>query len=292
MKESNSATLRQRTLAVARCRAVRVETPDGFKVGAQEWSHSDGVDCIFIHGFLQSHHCWWNQFGDRTLARDLNIVTYDIRGHGESDRLENQDLYRAGGRFADELHAVIGAFAMHRPILVGWSYGTRIIADYLTKYGDTGIAGINIVASSLSDDEHYRGPGSAFLEDALSVDFVRRLRATRKFNRACFRNPPPTSDLDQLVAISMTVPSNIRQWMRRPALYDQVLRSTKVPVLVTHGIDDAVVRPGLAGYVSKVVSGAELSLYAGTGHSPFWEDPMRFNRELAGFVRRVRAIQP
>lgn len=288
-RESRRQTLRERTLAAARCRAIRIDGPDGPSISTQEWSDSHGTDCIFIHGFLQSHLCWWNQFSDGALTDELHVVTYDIRGHGRSDKIENENLYREGKRFADELHAVIGAFTMHKPILVGWSYGTRIIADYLAAYGDTGIAGINFVGSSLSDDNDYRGPGQAFLEEALSDDFARRLGATGKFIRACFGKPPPTSDLDQLVAISMAVPSKIRQWMRRPAAYDAVLKSIRVPVLVTHGIADAINLPGAAQYVARVVKRSELSLYMETGHSPFWEDSMRFNGELARFARRVRA---
>jgi pimeloyl-ACP methyl ester carboxylesterase len=288
-EESRSRTVRQRALAAARCRELRIGAPDGLSVSAQEWGDSGGVDCVFIHGFLQSHLCWWNQFSNRSLTRALHMVTYDIRGHGGSDKIGNQDLYRESGRFADELHAVISAFAMHNPILVGWSYGTRIIADYLTKYGDRAIAGINFIGSSLSDDEDHGGPGLVFLERALSDDFAWRLNATREFNRACFCRPPPTPDLDQLVAISMTVPSKVRQWMRRPGSYDAVLKSVRIPVLITHGTADAIKLPGAARYVARAVRRSELSLYAETGHSPFWEDPVRFNRELARFVRRAHA---
>jgi pimeloyl-ACP methyl ester carboxylesterase len=34
--------------------------------------------------------------------------------------------------------------------------------------------------------------------------------------------------------------------------------------------------------------GAKLSVYQGIGHSPFFEEPSRFNAELAGFVRSAQ----
>ena len=37
------------------------------------------------------------------------------------------------------------------------------------------------------------------------------------------------------------------------------------------------------------IPGARLSLYDGVGHSPFFEDPTRFNRELAALVRAADA---
>ena len=32
----------------------------------------------------------------------------------------------------------------------------------------------------------------------------------------------------------------------------------------------------------------EAAFYEGIGHSPFWEDASRFNRELAEFMNSVR----
>jgi non-heme chloroperoxidase len=47
-------------------------------------------------------------------------------------------------------------------------------------------------------------------------------------------------------------------------------------------------RPDAAEYTAKMIPGAKLSVYQGIGHSPFFEDPSRFNAELAGFVRRAQ----
>jgi hypothetical protein len=55
----------------------------------------------------------------------------------------------------------------------------------------------------------------------------------------------------------------------------------RVPVLVTHGTMDRIVLPAAGSYTAAQVQGARLSLYDGVGHSPFFEDPTRFNRELA-----------
>ncbi len=39
------------------------------------------------------------------------------------------------------------AARLKKPFLVGWSYGGRIILEYLTEYGDKNIAGINFVSA-------------------------------------------------------------------------------------------------------------------------------------------------
>jgi non-heme chloroperoxidase len=59
-----------------------------------------------------------------------------------------------------------------------------------------------------------------------------------------------------------------------------------VPVLVTHGMEDRVALVAMARYTESVVANAQISLYEGVGHMPFWEDAPRFNRELAAFVTK------
>jgi pimeloyl-ACP methyl ester carboxylesterase len=39
-----------------------------------------------------------------------------------------------------------------------------------------------------------------------------------------------------------------------------------------------------------MIPGAKLSVYQGIGHSPFFEDPQRFNAELAAFVRSAQKV--
>lgn len=66
-----------------------------------------------------------------------------------------------------------------------------------------------------------------------------------------------------------------------------VLSSLSVPVLVSHGLNDAIVRPSMAEYVLRHCKSAVASWYQTVGHMPFIEDHERFNRELAAFVDRV-----
>ena len=59
-------------------------------------------------------------------------------------------------------------------------------------------------------------------------------------------------------------------------------------MLVTHGAEDQNANLISAEYTAKMIPGAKLSVYQGIGHSPFFEDPARFNAELAAFVRSAQ----
>ena len=126
-------------------RPFAVKTPDGINISAQEWGNPNGREIVFIHGFMQSHLSWSKQIHDPGLAKQFRMISYDFRGHGGSDKIMDPNLYGNGEAYAEELNAVIAAASLRRPVLVGWSYGTRIISDYLVRYGSVSLAGINFV---------------------------------------------------------------------------------------------------------------------------------------------------
>jgi non-heme chloroperoxidase len=86
----------------------------------------------------------------------------------------------------------------------------------------------------------------------------------------------------------MIVPPEIRSALiSRQIDGDDVLSRLTIPMLVTHGRCDDIVLPSMAEHVAAVCKTAQLSWYDDTGHMPFLEHEVRFNRELAAFVERV-----
>jgi non-heme chloroperoxidase len=264
-----------------------VKTPDGLTISAQEWGNPAGPEIVFIHGFMQSHLSWSKQF-DSVLAREFRLVSYDVRGHGMSDKPLEARFYNETAPFADEVAAVLDTAQLKRPVLVGWSYGGRIIADYLKKYGDSRLAGIDFVAAAVSDDASLYGPARAFIPKAFADDLATSIQGTRDFLRGCFEKQPTAAEFETMLAFNAMVPITVRAALRRPSPYEDALKSVKVPTLVTHGAEDKIVAIAMGRYIAATVPGARPSFYDGIGHAPFWEDAPRFNAELAAFVKEAR----
>jgi non-heme chloroperoxidase len=269
--------------------AFRVSTPDGVEVAAQSWGNASGRAIVFIHGYGQCHLSWQRQFADAELAREFRIVTYDLRGHGESDKPTDHRHYREGRPWAAELAAVIAAAGLQQPVLVGWSYGGRVICDYLQEYGDDAIGGINFADASTSSAEELYGTSRRVGETIASEDLSTRIATTRAFLRSCFEVQPAQEDFETMLAFTMVVPPKVRAALqdRVPNPGPDVLSSVKKPVLITHGVEDSQIAVAMAQFTASEIPHADLSLYAGIGHAPFWEDAARFNRELAEFMRSV-----
>ncbi len=273
-------------------RAHSVATPDGVTVQAYEYGNPAGPAIFFIHGYMQAGMSWARQVSDPQMLRDFRMVTYDMRGHGMSDKPVGDQYYKTGKAWGDEVAAVIRATGIHRPVLVGWSYGGRLMGDYLVHHGHAGIAGLSYVAalSSTADPSRF-GPGGRFSGPAGSgsADPATAIRNTIEFLRVCFEVQPSAADFETILAFNMMVPRHTRlSLLGRQGVYDEQLRALDIPVLVTQGVKDQLVMPSMAQHTAAMARQSRLSMYDNIGHSPFWEDAARFNRELTEFVKAAQ----
>jgi non-heme chloroperoxidase len=273
-----------------RYRPFDARTPDGLRVCGQDWRKGEsgaapGRDVLLIHGISQSNLCWFKQLVS-PLAERYRFVTYDLRGHGGSDKPLSREYYQDGARWAGEVQAVINAAGLERPVIVAWSYGGRVALDYLRVAGGEAIAGLVMVGATSCVDRSLFGPGVPLLASmADATDLSRNMDATREFLSHCVMTPLPAAELELMLAYNLMVPPAVRAAMGgRPAPYESVLRSLNVPVLAIHGEQDGMVLPAMAHYTVRNCVHAEALIYEGIGHAPFWETPVRFNADLATWL--------
>ena len=262
----------------------------GLRLHVREWGDRHGPSLLLVHGWSQSQLCWARQVEGR-LAQGFRIVTFDIRGHGMSEKPPGADPYRDAGLWADDVAAVIDRLGLDRPVLVASSYGGFIATDFVRAYGEQAIAGINLVGGAvLLKPPRFDHIGPGLLEnapDACGPDLATNIAAIRRFLAASSARPPSPEDSSTALGWNMVVPAEVRgALISREISADDVLSSLTVPVLVTHGRADAIVLPSMAEHVLDVCPTAEPSWYDDTGHFPFLEDPARFDRELGEFAAR------
>src|SRR5580698_6847654 len=181
---------------------ITVKTPDGLTISAQEWGNPSGPEILFIHGFSQSHLSWMRQV-DSDLAKEFRIVTYDLRGHGNSDKPLDPARYRDSKAWGDEVQAVIDTAGLKRPVLVGWSYAGRVISDYVTTHGADRLAGINFVDASIKFFPEFVGENLKNQAPMMSSDLATNIAATRAFVHGCFEKQPTADDFETMLSFNM-----------------------------------------------------------------------------------------
>jgi pimeloyl-ACP methyl ester carboxylesterase len=271
---------------------MRIHTVPGggnLNLHVREWGDPTGRPIVFVHGWSQNHLCWARQY-ESPLADQYRLVAFDLRGHGMSDAPLGAEHYNDGRLWADDLAAIIDRLTLDRPVLVGWSYGAFMICDYLRVHGERAIAALNFVEGAVKLGPSAFGTliGPGFLDhfaDLTADDLPTNIRGARAFLRACTATPLPADALETALCWNITVPAQVRANLAtREIDDDDVLRTLRVPLLVTQGRADSVVLPAMAEHILAVCPTAEATWYEGVGHAPHLEQPERFNRELATFV--------
>lgn len=273
----------------------RAATPDGVTITICEWGNSAGKPIVFIHGVSQSMLSFAPQFNDPTLAAEFRLIAWDLRGHGDSDKPAEPKFYAEGRRWADELATVIEATKARSPVVVGWSMGGRVLAQYLQHNGDARLGAINFVSARVLAEPRFSGSGILKPASGGATGLGRRILQAEAFLSACFQQVPPADEMRFALAYNLATPPHVLDAIPLlPAdLADTraALNAVQVPCVVSHGARDNVVLPDCAREVAALVPDARLSIFEEAGHSPFREDASRFNHELATLARSVDGNQ-
>jgi pimeloyl-ACP methyl ester carboxylesterase len=264
----------------------------GLELRVDDAGPTDGPPVLFVHGYTQSRLSWTKQF-ESALAEEYRLVAMDIRGHGESDKPPGE--YGDASDWAGDVASVIDALDLDRPVLVGWSYAGNIVTDYVDHYGEDAIAGVNFVdaLTRLGTEDAIAVVGEEtmnLIPGLESTDAAESIEALSAFVDLLTNEELSPADRYFMLGYNAVTPPYVRKQMfDRQIDHDDVLASMESPVLVTHGENDPVILPEQGRHTASVVGHADESWYPDTGHSPFWEAPDRFNRELREFVTATRA---
>ncbi|MGH9335996.1 MAG: alpha/beta fold hydrolase [Vicinamibacteria bacterium] len=68
---------------------------------------------------------------------------------------------------------------------------------------------------------------------------------------------------------------------------DDLLPRIRKPVLITHGDDDAVVKPAAVDQQKAGIPHAQIQMMPNAGHAPFWDDAASFNGRLEAFAESL-----
>ncbi len=258
----------------------------GVQLHLAETGNSKGRPILFLHGTSQ---CWltWSRQLNSDLAKDYRLVAMDLRGHGLSDK--PREGYIDSRPWADDVNAAIESLHLDHPVLCGSSYGPLVILDYLRHYGEDRIAGIHFVGgiTKLGSDEAMSVLTPAFLglvSGLFATDVEESVRCLAPFVKLCFFQEPAIEDLYLMLGYNLSVPPYVRQAMfSRSFSNDDLLPTIRKPVLITHGAEDAIVKPTIVDQHKAGMRHAQIHMMANAGHAAFWDDAAGFNQRLRAF---------
>jgi pimeloyl-ACP methyl ester carboxylesterase len=104
----------------------------------------------------------------------------------------------------------------------------------------------------------------------------------------CLTQEPSATDLYLLLGYNVAVPPHVRQALfARSFDNEDLLPKIRKPVLITHGTDDAIVKPAVVDQHKSAMPHAQVHMMPNAGHAPCWNDAPSFNQRLRTFAASV-----
>ena len=241
---------------------------------------------IFIHGFPFNMSMWNTQI--ESLTNYCRVITYDIRGFGNSDAGKEDFSIEL---FAKDLISLMDALKIDKTILCGLSMGGYITLNAIENYAGRFNALILSDTSCKADTTEAKGKRMKAIEsirndgvEKYADESIENLFAAESFtNRAkeiaavrkMIVNTSVQSLCNGLLALSM----------RKETC--SILKKIKVPVLIIVGKEDRITPPAAAKFMHEKVKDSFLKVLEHSGHLSNMENSEEFNCQLRSFVESV-----
>lgn len=231
----------------------------------------------------------WRSYGPvlDLLPRDVHAIAVSQRGHGESGKPASG--YRVED-FAADVVLLLDALGIERAVLAGHS-GSCLAARRVALDHPDRVAGLLLEASPTTlrgDARLLRFFESVVSElaDPIDPDWARSFVVDTSSGLVA------PDLIDVLVEDVLEVPARVwKQTFAGLLAYDDQaeLRRIEAPTLLVWGDADALVSRAMQDQLAGSIPNLDTLVYPGVGHTPRWDEPMRFSDDLMVFARRAGA---
>jgi pimeloyl-ACP methyl ester carboxylesterase len=122
------------------CVAAEPQTLDANGVKIRYYVQGKGEPVVLIHGWLSSAGINWDLFGTTALlAKDFQVITLDVRGHGRSDKPLNEKDY--GPELVEDVVRLLDHLKIKKAHIVGYSMGGIITGSFIANHPDRALSG-------------------------------------------------------------------------------------------------------------------------------------------------------
>ncbi len=263
------------------------QLPDGVTLAYIDTGNPTGPPVVLIHGYTDNARDWVPLLP--YLSKRFRLILVDIRGHGKSSKPE---CCYTRLDFAYDIKLLLDALSIRRADVIGHSLGS-IIAQTFAEYWPERTDRIVLISSTGG-----RPPGSTAPPQ---FDFAAEIRKLKDpidpdspFMIAWWDSPTPVDPdfIRRQRQDSAAIPLEI--WL---AVLDEALpgattytdlQSTlprlKAPTLLIWGSKDPIMEEPVRKTLRDALPGAQVKIFEGLGHNPFWEDPAAVARVINAFL--------
>jgi pimeloyl-ACP methyl ester carboxylesterase len=261
-----------------------VVLPDGETLAYLTLGDRAGTPVVLIHGYTDSARDWVPLIP--YLSKSLRLIVVDIRGHGRSSKPE---CCYTRLDFAYDIKLLLDALHVKRADIVGHSLGSFIAQTFAEVWPERTRKVVLISSSG--------GPRAGAAPRPPKFDYAAAIRQLKepidpesKFMIEWWSSPTPVPEdfLRRERRDAAAIPLRVWLAVLDQALIDSDLQRTlprlKAPTLLIWGSADPLMEEEVRQTLREALPQAEVKVFPGLGHNPFWEDPAQCAEVINRFL--------
>jgi pimeloyl-ACP methyl ester carboxylesterase len=267
----------------------RVALPDGVTLAYVAMGDPGGSPVVLIHGYTDNARDWVPLVP--YLSSKLHLILVDLRGHGQSSKPE---CCYTRLDFAYDIELLLDALHVQRADIVGHSLGS-IIAQTFAEFWPERTGRVVLISST-------GGPRPGAPAAKPAYDYAARIRKLKEpidpdspFMIEWWSSPTPVDPdfIRRQRRDAAAIPLRVWLAVLDQGLVDSDLQRTlprlKAPTLLIWGEKDPIMGADVRQTLRAALPRAEVQIFPGLGHNPFWEDPARCAAVINAFLRGNRS---
>jgi 3-oxoadipate enol-lactonase len=265
---------------------MKIQLENSISVNYVERGNPAGLPVIFLHGFPFSHRMWDPQM--RSLPNTFRAISYDIRGHGDSQVADGQYSLEF---FVDDLIAIMDHLVIEKAVLCGLSMGGYIALRAVERHPER-VKGLILADTKSGADTNEakvkRSSAMATVKregvPAFAESFAKAIFASETFSK----NPQAVAFIKEIIR-GNTILGICGALLALAGRTDttESLAAISVPTLILVGEEDALTPPSESEALHSRIQGSELVSIPGAAHMSNIENEAAFNEALLSYLKKL-----
>ena len=233
-----------------------------------------GPAVLLSHGYSATRRMWDGQH--RALGDRYQVISWSMRGHGQTESPADPSQYSAGLTIAD-MRALLRHVGVERAVIGGLSLGGYASLDFYVAHPEM-VRALVICDSGPG----YRNPEARAAWNQRAHERAAELEA-RGLDALSGRSREMREAMGEHRSAQGLAHAARGMLAQEGSRVIDALAGVRVPTLIIVGDQD---QPFIAPceYMAKKIPGARLEVIAGAGHSSNLDQPEAFNRVLRDFL--------
>ena len=255
---------------------TRIKVRDGAEIACEKRGYTKASPPIVLVHSLGMDHTFWDPVAS-LLVGTTTVLTYDCRGHGQSDKPEGRYCVE---EFADDLADLVEHFNWRTVVVAGASMGGCVALAYAAAYPDRA-AGLGLFDTTAGYNAPDAWEERAVTAETKGLDAMVEFQTTRWFTDA-FREQHKDV-VDTAVSVFLANPARCyAQTCRMLGAFDiaHALPRLKMPARIVVGEEDYATPVAMSETLHRGLARSSLTVIPNARHLTPLEHPNKIAAQL------------